>query len=60
MIRPVIGAVLLALLASVAEAQPRIGASAPEITGQPWLNSPPLTMAGLRGRVVLVEFWTHG
>ena len=23
-----------------------------------WLNSPPLTAAGLRGRVVLVEFWT--
>jgi thiol-disulfide isomerase/thioredoxin len=24
-----------------------------------WLNSPPLTAAGLRGRVVLVEFWTY-
>jgi thiol-disulfide isomerase/thioredoxin len=23
-----------------------------------WLNSPPLTAAGLRGRVVLVNFWT--
>ena len=23
-----------------------------------WLNSPPLTPAGLRGKVVLVEFWT--
>jgi thiol-disulfide isomerase/thioredoxin len=23
-----------------------------------WLNSPPLTTAGLRGRVVLVNFWT--
>jgi thiol-disulfide isomerase/thioredoxin len=23
-----------------------------------WLNSPPLTAAGLRGKVVLVEFWT--
>jgi thiol-disulfide isomerase/thioredoxin len=23
-----------------------------------WLNSPPLTVAGLRGRVVLVQFWT--
>jgi thiol-disulfide isomerase/thioredoxin len=23
-----------------------------------WLNSPPLTPAGLRGRVVLVDFWT--
>jgi thiol-disulfide isomerase/thioredoxin len=24
-----------------------------------WLNSPPLTAAGLRGRVVLVDFWTY-
>src|SRR5271167_3419829 len=24
-----------------------------------WLNSEPLTAAGLRGKVVLVEFWTY-
>jgi cytochrome c biogenesis protein CcdA/thiol-disulfide isomerase/thioredoxin len=24
-----------------------------------WFNSPPLTRAGLRGRVVLVDFWTY-
>ena len=24
-----------------------------------WLNSPPLTAAGLRGQVVLVQFWTY-
>jgi len=24
-----------------------------------WLNSPPLTTAGLRGQVVLVNFWTY-
>jgi thiol-disulfide isomerase/thioredoxin len=24
-----------------------------------WLNSPPLTAAGLRGHVVLVQFWTY-
>jgi thiol-disulfide isomerase/thioredoxin len=24
-----------------------------------WLNSPPLTLEGLRGRVVLVDFWTY-
>jgi hypothetical protein len=38
----------------------RPGAPAPEIAGAPWINSEPLTRAGLRGRVVLVEFWTHG
>src|SRR5690606_1810335 len=32
---------------------------APEFTGiTHWLNSPPLTMAQLRGQVVLVDFWT--
>src|SRR6202035_672524 len=24
-----------------------------------WLNSPPLTTNGLRGKVVLVDFWTY-
>ena len=24
-----------------------------------WINSPPLTSAGLRGKVVLVDFWTY-
>jgi thiol-disulfide isomerase/thioredoxin len=32
----------------------------PSLAGaRSWLNSPPLTAAGLRGRVVLVEFWTY-
>jgi hypothetical protein len=37
-----------------------LGQPAPEITGGPWINSEPLSLAGLRGRVVLVEFWTYG
>jgi len=24
-----------------------------------WLNSPPLSAEGLRGKVVLVDFWTY-
>ena len=36
------------------------GQPAPDLAGGPWINSPPLTLAGLRGRVVLVEFWTYG
>jgi len=38
----------------------RVGERAPEITGEHWINSPPLSIAGLRGRVVLIEFWTFG
>jgi thiol-disulfide isomerase/thioredoxin len=31
---------------------------APEISGGEWINSEPLTLKSLRGRVVLIEFWT--
>jgi peptide-methionine (R)-S-oxide reductase len=33
---------------------------APELAEGKWINSDPLTLAGLRGRVVLVDFWTFG
>ena len=32
--------------------------AAPEISGGQWINSEPLTLQNLRGRVVLIEFWT--
>lgn len=38
----------------------RVGDRAPEITGERWINSPPLSIAELRGRVVFIEFWTFG
>jgi hypothetical protein len=38
----------------------REGEAAPEITGGPWINSEPLSLQKLRGRVVVVEFWTFG
>jgi len=38
-------------------AQPR---TAPELVGiKGWLNGGPLTIAGLRGKVVLVDFWAY-
>jgi cytochrome c biogenesis protein CcdA/thiol-disulfide isomerase/thioredoxin len=34
---------------------------APELTGiDAWINTEPLTIGSLRGKVVLVEFWTFG
>ena len=34
--------------------------AAPEFSGiEQWLNSPALSLAGLRGKVVLVDFWTY-
>jgi hypothetical protein len=38
----------------------QVGAPAPEVSGGPWINSEPITLRGLQGRVVLVEFWTYG
>ena len=36
------------------------GPAAPEFAPGTWINSEKLTLKGLRGRVVLVEFWTFG
>jgi thiol-disulfide isomerase/thioredoxin len=39
------------------------GTSAPRMSpaaaGVQWIDSPPLTMAGLRGKVVLIDFWEY-
>jgi hypothetical protein len=52
---------LLGLASGTAGAQAlRLGAPAPDVAGERWVNSEPLTTQGLRGRVVLVEFWTYG
>lgn len=34
--------------------------TAPEFASGAWINSEPLTLKDLRGRVVLIEFWTFG
>lgn len=43
-----------------AQRGPRVGEPAAEIIGGPWINSEPLLLEKLRGRVVFVEFWTYG
>ena len=60
--RLVVALTMLALAggAGVAAGQPHPGQPGPEITAGRWINSQPLTLAGLRGRVVLLEFWTFG
>ncbi|MBC8736431.1 thioredoxin family protein [Paraburkholderia sp. UCT31] len=41
-------------------APPESGSPAPELTGiTQWLNSEPLKLQQLRGKVVLVDFWTY-
>ena len=60
-IRALVAAGFVALTAANgAEAQVAPGRAAPEITAGTWINSAPLTIGGLRGRVVAVEFWTFG
>jgi thiol-disulfide isomerase/thioredoxin len=36
------------------------GQRAPEIANDTWVNSQPLRLKELQGKVVLVEFWTFG
>jgi peroxiredoxin len=37
-----------------------VGTTPPEWKAERWLGSPPLTLGGLRGKVVLVRWWTAG
>jgi hypothetical protein len=51
----------LGVAGCVAGADPaKIDRPAPEVAAGPWINSAPLSTSDLRGRVVLVEFWTYG
>ncbi len=47
---------------SIMSAQEKIRVRAPELTGgRGWLNTDkPLTLAALKGKVVLLDFWTYG
>jgi thiol-disulfide isomerase/thioredoxin len=65
MFKPVLSALCAGLLSAACtpgvQAGP-IGSApiAPEFSGvHHWINSAPLSMAQLRGKVVLVEFWTY-
>jgi thiol-disulfide isomerase/thioredoxin len=53
---------VLLVVAALVSAPAGAGDQMPEIKAakSQWLNSPPLTSDMLRGKVVLVEFWTYG
>jgi hypothetical protein len=54
---------LLAGAAALAEAQNTTDRPAPELVGGPWLNTPenkPVTLAALKGKVIVLHFWTFG
>ena len=53
-------AALLGIAAGVGAEPVPPGRPAPELASGAWINSQPLTMQTLRGRVVLVDFWTFG
>ncbi len=53
--------IILGLHLALPSAEARlIGKPAPEIHNKVWINSPALKMADLRGKVVLLQFWTYG
>ena len=62
----VTGAVIPGICGEAARATPVVTAAAsqqaaPDFTGiNNWFNSKPLSIADLRGKVVLVDFWTYG
>src|SRR5215813_10265646 len=66
--RPLIFVILVLTLVSVprlqsgvnaaAEGQDRIGVAAPDLKLKDWLNSPPLEINDLKGKVTLIRWWT--
>jgi thiol-disulfide isomerase/thioredoxin len=61
----VVTAASLGLLICLAWSKPAaasewIGKQAPELANGDWINSSPLSIKELRGKVVLLEFWTFG
>jgi thiol-disulfide isomerase/thioredoxin len=54
------GTILTVLFLAWAVANAGVGMNAPDIVSQTWLNSDPIHLSDLKGKVVMVEFWTFG
>jgi cytochrome c biogenesis protein CcdA/thiol-disulfide isomerase/thioredoxin len=53
------GQALAAIGKTPAGSLPNYGVAPPLHAGGAWINTKPLTLASLRGKVVLVDFWTY-
>ena len=62
LITVVLGLIILGITAISGDAlvTPLQGRPAPELASTTWINSNPLKLQDLRGKVVLLEFWTYG
>jgi thiol-disulfide isomerase/thioredoxin len=54
------GTILTVLFLMWAVVNAGVGMNAPDIASQTWLNSAPIHLSDLKGKVVMVEFWTFG
>ena len=57
-----LGLIVLGIMAISVDAfvSPLQDRPAPELASTTWMNSEPLKLQELRGKVVLLEFWTYG
>lgn len=62
LITVVLGFIILSITAvsGYAFVSPLQGRPAPDLASTTWINSDPLKLQNLRGKVVLLEFWTYG
>ena len=62
LITVILGLILLSIptMSGDAFVSPLHGRAAPELASTTWINSDPLKLQDLRGKVVLLEFWTYG
>ncbi len=56
----VVAGIFISLMPPSHKASAFMDQKAPEITSPAWVNSKPLSLKALHGKVVMVEFWAFG